>query len=300
MAVAIVGLLVLAMTGRELRLRATDHYLATQTYEDIYHLPPPDWLRPFALGYDEALANLLWMRALVYFGEELVHRGQVRHVFDYAEAIITLDPEFEAAYRWAGTAGMYRPVETSVDDMRTAISFLERGARHFPDDGELAWDLGASLVFELIPRIDDPAEKERIRALGVEHLETAARLGAGPDWLVFTNATELRRLGRVEQAIRHLEEMYSTVRDEQTRERIANELAALRNERYAEAFRRANEELERDRRRDFPYVSTDLYLLLGPRLDRKPYSFEMDAEGEGAQDTLDALGTSDEDTAPHL
>jgi tetratricopeptide (TPR) repeat protein len=185
---------------------------------------------------------------------------------------------------------MYRPVETPLDDMRTAVAFLERGARRFPDDGEMAWDLGAALSFELAPRVDDPAEKERLRALGVEHLETAARLGAGPDWLVFTNATQLRRLGRVEQAIRHLEEMYSMVRDAETRAAIERELAALRSERYAEAFRRANEELEANRLADFPYVPSDLYLLLGRRL---PEALRDEREAE-------VLDEAAEEDAPHL
>ena len=43
-----------------------------------------------------------------------------------------------------------------------AVEFLERGARRFPDDGEMAWDLGASLAYELVPRVDDPEEKERL------------------------------------------------------------------------------------------------------------------------------------------
>src|SRR5690606_22453033 len=106
-----------------------------------------------------------------------VHRGQVRHVFHYADAILALDPHFKRVYRWVGTTGMYRPAGVGVEEIRRSTEYLERAARLFPDDGKLAWDAGASLAFELAPHVEDPEEKERVRARGVEYMQTAARLG---------------------------------------------------------------------------------------------------------------------------
>ncbi len=265
---ALLSALVLVGAGagaNALRWRAQQHFRDTQRYEDIYYVPPDAWLPVFSLGYDRALADLLWMRALVYFGDELVHRGQVRHVFDYANAILTLDPDFERVYRWAGTAGMYRPQATSLDDMYEAVDFLRRGVDRFPDDGDLAWDLGASLAFELVPLVDDPREKERLRAAGVEHMQTAALLGAGPDWLALTNATQLRRLGQTEQAIHHLEEMYGIVSDPDIKRQIELEIANLRGQAHADAMRETARELDERHRREFPYLPETLYLLIGPR-----------------------------------
>ena len=258
-------LLVATVGMRVLRVRGMAHFLATQRYEDVYYLPPPEWLTVLSLGHREALAGLVWTRALVYFGDEIKHQGDVRHVFDYAEAIVTLDPDFRAAYRWVGSAAIYRTGEVTERDVRRAISFLERGARRYPNDGELAWDLGATYTYELPPLLDDERARNEAKRIGLEHLEVAARLGAGPPWLVLSNATQLRRLGQAEQAIRHLEEMYSTVRDPDTREQIELQLSALRSQAHTEALRRTVEELEARRRRDFPYVRPDLFLLLGPR-----------------------------------
>jgi len=107
---------------------------ATESYEDIYYLPPPGWLPVFSLGHRQALADLIWMRALIYFGEEMGERGAMRHVFDYGEAIIRLDPDFRRVYRWIGMAGIYRPNAVSEADTRRAMSFLERGVARFPED----------------------------------------------------------------------------------------------------------------------------------------------------------------------
>jgi tetratricopeptide (TPR) repeat protein len=266
--VLVLACLAIAVGARTLRVEATATLLSHQRYEDLYYVPPPAWLKVFSLGHDEALADLLWVRALVYFGDELTERGQVRHALKYTEAIVTLDPDFKRAYRWAGVAGMYKPVEVSPEEIREAIAFLERGAARFPNDGELAWELGASYAFELAPRLTDPAEKEHARRSGVEYMQIAARLGAGPDWLVFTNMNQLMRLGETEQAIAHLEEMYSIVDDDATRQQIARELEALRNRAEAEGLEEAWQDLEERRLRELPYVDRGLFMLLDSVRDR--------------------------------
>jgi hypothetical protein len=154
---------------------------------------------------------------------------------------------------------------------------LERAVAKWPEDGELAWELGATLSYELAPLLEGE-EKERAQLLGAEHLAAAARLGAGPEWLVFTNATMLRRLGHTEQAIRHLEEMYSVVRDPETRAQIETEIAVLRSAAAAEALREAVREFEEARRREYPYLDDGLYLHVGPRF-REGQSWR-DAERE--------------------
>lgn len=259
------AVLLLAGVGTTLlRPLAMKTYLAGETYEDVYYLPPPTWLRVFSLGHEEALADLIWMRALVYFGDELVNRGEVTHVFDYGDAIVTLDPYFAAAYRWVGTSALYRTGTITARDGERAVAFLERGVHRLPDDGELLWSLGATLSYELPPLLQDPAAKREARRRGIPYLEAAARRGAGPKWLVLTNATQLERLGRTEQSIRHLEEMYATVRDEDVRQEIAAHLARLRTAAYAEAFAAAQRDLDERRWRDAAYLPPALYLLTGP------------------------------------
>ena len=259
------ALLILAVGGASLlRADAMRGYLAGETYEDIYYLPPPTWLRVFSLGHEEALADLVWMRALVYFGQELTNRGDVSHVFDYGNAIVTLDPHFPAAYRWVGTSALYRTGEITARDGQRAVAFLERGVRQYPDDAEMLWQLGATLSYELPPLLADDAAKREAKRRGIPYLEAAARRGGGPPWLVLTNASQLERLGRTEQAIRHLEEMYATVRDDDTRQQIALHLARLRSAAYAEAFEAAQRDLDARRWRDAAYLAPTLFLLTEP------------------------------------
>lgn len=264
-ALGLVAVVALAAASDRLRARSHASYASAQRYEEIYYLPPPGSLRYFSLGWDEPLADLIWLRSLVYFGDELTHDGRVRYVFDYTEAMLELDPRFLAVYRWVGMAALYRPGAVPTDEIERAIEIMERGARIFPEDGELAWDVGATLVFELAPLLDDPRAKDRARERGLPYLTTAVRRGAAPEWAALTNASLLSQLGRTEQAARHLEEMYLSVQDERTRERIGERIRALRERGEADAFVAAMTELERDRRSQLPYLPPSLYLLVGPR-----------------------------------
>jgi len=248
-----------------LRRAAFAQHRAGQRYEDLYYLPAPAWLPVLSLGYRQALADVIWIRSLVYFGEELGQRGRVKYVFAYTDAVLALDPDLRSAYSWVPTAAIYRPgAATMVDGLRAA-EYLERAVARWPDDGELQWDLGSLLRFELVPAELDRVKKRALLERAAPHLEAAARLGAGPPWLALDNVDLLNKLGRVEQSIRKLEEMHGTVQDEELRREIETRLLRLRERSYVEAQRVANENFERERQRSYPYLSPSLFLLVGSK-----------------------------------
>ena len=261
-----VALLALLLATAATRGVASSEHAAAQTYEDVYYVPPPHWLRILSSGYDGALADLLWCSALVYQGDELIHSGGLDHVFEYAEAILSLDPDFRAVYVWISSAGLYSPAGVTESDMSRTLDIVRRGRQRYPEDGELAWILGATLAFEAPPHTPE-ARRDAVRLEGLEHLAVAARLGAAPDWLVLSNTSMLARLGQADRAIEHLEEMYALVSDEQVRAEIAQRIEQVRSDAYGAAFVEANERLERERLQTLPYVSPDLYLLLAPSED---------------------------------
>ena len=172
-----------AAAASVLRSHAHARHAETQTYEDVYYLPPPGWLPAVSIGYRAALADLIWCRSLVYFGEEVVHQGTVRHVFDYTEAMLALDPEFMAVYHWLPTAALYGDRDLTPTDVHRAVAIMERGLALRPSDGRLAWDIGATLAFELPPLLDDPAAKDAARRDAAPYLMLAPRsplVRAGP------------------------------------------------------------------------------------------------------------------------
>lgn len=251
-----------------LREAAMHRYLAAQTYEDVYYLPSPEALRGLSFGYRRALADLVWARALVYVGDEFRHRGDLENVFRYADAILALDPDFKRVYQWIGTVGLYRPIAPTIEEGLRTASYLERAVERFPDDGELVWDLAATLSYELPSLTDDQALEQQLRERGAQLMVRAAEMGAGPRWLALTNATQLEQLGRTEQAIRHLEQIYPLA-DEETQREILARLEALRASAQAEQLRYFEEELEQRRMRFFPHVPMSLFVLVGEPWDHE-------------------------------
>jgi tetratricopeptide (TPR) repeat protein len=264
-AAGVLIVLALAVAADRVRQAAQQRFSATQTYEDIYYLPPPHQLVVASLGYRAALADAIWMKALVYFGDELAHRGDVSNLFRYTDAMLTLDETFRRVYRWVASAAIYRTGDVTREDIQRAIGYLERGTRLFPDDGELAWDLGATYAYELVPMLPIGPLREEARRKSLDYLEVAALRGAGPAWLGLQTAAQLDSLGRKEQALRHLQDLYATATDPAIKRTLEDRLAALQTAAYAEAMRAAAQEFEANRTRDFPYMSATLYLLVGTK-----------------------------------
>lgn len=265
-ALLVVAALLLGALGTALRLPANRRYDEVSGYEDRYYLPAPAWLVVMSLGYRETLADLIWMRTLVYYGDEMTHQGTERHVFDYVEAVLELDPDYLSVYRRVGTLAIYRPSgQVSVQDAERTVAIMERGVERFPDDGPLAWTTGATLAFEL-PTLyaGQPAEQDRARTRASPYLVRASELGAAPAYVMLANASVLARVGRASEAAAHLEEMYAMTDDESLRAEIATRIRALRSDAFSAAFVEENERFEAAWGRQMPYAPAALYDLVGP------------------------------------
>lgn len=293
---ASLAVVVAAIALRNSRTYAMDRVLAAEKYEDVFYGPPTRWLPAMSLGYREALADLYWMKALLYYNDELKERGHLVHVFSYVDSIVELDPDFRAPYMWVGTAALYHTHAPTREYAERAAAVVRAGVDRFPDDGEMAWQLGATLGIELAPLLKgEPTEHARVKAEAVEYMERAARLGAGPDWLVLANAGELLKLGKREQAIHHLEEMYASVRDPETKEKILAQLQNMRGAARIEQMREYFVQYEAQWRAEFPFVDPWLYLWV-----RRPQNSEISAVASRLKSYQTWWGALPESTEPAI
>jgi hypothetical protein len=113
---------------------------------DVLYVPPPQHLQPMSLGYREALADLIWVQALVFTGEHL-GETDVHAVARYTEAITGLSPRFHQAYVWGGITPIYgggavvtrEMVDRSIGNYRKAIE-------EFPESHKLLYAFGMLLT----------------------------------------------------------------------------------------------------------------------------------------------------------
>jgi hypothetical protein len=110
---------------------------AVSPLEELAYYPSGTWLTQASVGYAAAWSDLLWLRAVQYYG----HHRQVdneftkmAHVFDI---ITTLDPRFQSAYVFGGTA-----LCQEGHQFEAGVALLEKGMRNNPTNWVYPFELG--------------------------------------------------------------------------------------------------------------------------------------------------------------
>lgn len=272
----------------ELRALATDRFDRAVEDEDRYYLPPPVWLRAFSLGYNEALADTLWIKAVVYFGGlyQRVPRSdrspdrtgrpsrarRAAHTARYVTAITDLDPRFVKAYVVGSRFVLYHKRRLSRETVEAAIEVLERGAEVFPDNGEIVFALGFFHYYELPQFLNDEAERRASRERGARLLRLAGTLDGAPPYTALLGAQTLRREGLDDLVVEHLRSMLISETDSKIRASLERQLEQELGK-AAERDIRRSRDLQRRWRRTMPYVSFDLFLLLAG--EEAPHTAEV-------------------------
>jgi hypothetical protein len=137
----------------------------------VLYVPPASYLQWMAVGYREALADLLWVRALIYSGEHLKDTD-IAAVDRYVDAINTLAPRFRRPYVWGGITSVYNgQAKVTREMVDGAIAIYRRGLVQFPESHELLYPFGMLLLHQAPSTPGySKAELEAMRAEGIESL----------------------------------------------------------------------------------------------------------------------------------
>lgn len=240
-------------------LRRRDRFPAE---EDILYLPKASALRVMSLGHHELAATLVFVRALVYFGGELGTKDRrFTWLENYMDTMVSLDPHFEMAYKWAGSAFMYNGRTITNDMVERSNHFLERGIKHFPRSWQLPWMLGCNYLFEM--RSTDPKQKKEWERIGGEWIRQAALIGSAPPWASLLAAQLMKKEGRDEVSMRYLEEVYLTTSDESTKREIRNRILFLKSKVEADRLEKLGKDFNDRWEKTLPYAHPDLFVALG-------------------------------------
>ncbi len=194
----------------------------------LLYLPSPSSFQLATLGFHEPVADLLWVRAVLTFGE--------RHGRDpdpawgewlagMLEAIAALDPTWRTPYQYGGT--MLR----SMDAIDASDRIFELGMASFPDDAFFPFAVGMN---HYLHRNDPQAAAEWITI-------AAAKPGA-PQWYKVAAAGLLARQDMIPVAIRFLEEQREATSDPAILQMIDGRLQRLHHDRWVQALEAAREQ----------------------------------------------------------
>ena len=129
---------------------------ASRPFDEPPYLPSATFLRYASVGYNAMAADLMWIRATQYFGEELERRREARQagtfkeseerykfLYPLLERTVSLDPQFMDAYRFGGL------LLTVVKRYDETIALYEKGYAANPDRWEMPHDLGRLYYLDL-------------------------------------------------------------------------------------------------------------------------------------------------------
>jgi len=270
-AAVIFGILMLRLVDLDLaqqRLAARDKLAPVS-----YNLPPPTFLPVLSFGYNELAADMIWIKTISYFAEQLLKKQDLGYLQHYTECALTLDRRFRAVYRYIPSMYMTRGDALSNKEVQYAIRLLKRGYKQWPDDWVFPLNIGTYYMFEL--KTDKREQKLAWKRIGADWIREAALIGADIPWLPSLAAKIYSEQGQRDLAIRHLQEIYLATKDEKMRQDIRFKLRQLKAEQMLSEADAAAKQFAADfKASPVSYISQDLFVLL--RSDPPP-PFSLDA-----------------------
>jgi tetratricopeptide (TPR) repeat protein len=254
-----------AVSGLQPALSA--RFTRLQNRNDVYALPSPERVVLLSLGYRAALADYLFAHVLVYYGIHFQERRRFEFVGEYLDTIVTLDPKYLEAYRFADTLLTLSAEPPRPEDYRKVRELLERGMEQFPHDGDLWLTAGQFLAYVGPARFPDEATKREWRLAGARRLAHACEL-VGDDVNLphhcITAAGLLSREGEREAMIEFLERVMVVNDDPEILGIAQRALQGYHVDRARLAVARRSETLDQMRRQHYPLLDKDSMLVLAP------------------------------------
>lgn len=262
--IPLTGLTAMDLRNRQLAARSP---IASEPF----NLPPARLLRALAFGYNELVADLVWLKSINYFADQLFQKKEMVYIEHYLTTASFLDPHFEALYRY-GPAMMLsqKGSQHTNEEVMAAIRLLKRANTLFPENWRYAKSLGSFYLFELTSQ--DPKQRAAWKRIGADWIRRAALLGGDHSFLATLAASVYSEQGQQELAIQHLQEIYLTTQDETMKQTILNRLNLLQAQHLGDELRHAEEAFNRAfQNSQLSYIPEDLFILLRPEPDA-PFS----------------------------
>lgn len=228
---------------------------------EVVYVPDERLSRAIALGYDQAAADLLWIRTIGYFTRHFITDRRYPWLEYFVEQILKLDPRWRLVYHWAGATVLYGRRFTN-ENIMLSNHFYQKALDRFPEDHEAAYRLGVNYYVEM--KSADPEEQKRFRETGLSFLELAANMPSAPSHLRSLVASVSRRLGKSQLALQYLLDLYLATEDPEQRRELRFRIDDVRAEQGSDGdMLAAAERFERLWKARFPYVSPPMFGLLG-------------------------------------
>jgi tetratricopeptide (TPR) repeat protein len=223
-------------------------------HKEVLLLPPGEVIRSLDLGHHTLAADLLFIRANLYYGQHILTDQELPWLSSFIDTLLRVDPRFGKAYIWGAMVTLFpRRVMhyTPPDLVLRANRILEAGMRRFPRDHRFPLRLAFNHYYELGDA--DAA---------IPYFERAVATPGAPGWIRQKLVDLYTKKGRRELARRTLLEIIAEETDPVLSGVLRARLARVMEKPEREELVAARRELVRRWRDRYAYLSFDLYLLI--------------------------------------
>ncbi len=206
-------------------------------------------------GFEEPLADVLWVRAVITFGERWEHdpgSEWVTWLTTMIDAINTLDPRWRTPYFYGGI------LLRVLGEVDASDRVFQRGAEAMPEDWFFPFSVGMNYFV-----VRDDLENAAV------WLGRAAPLPGAPPWVASTVAELKQRSGERGAAIGYLQDLLRTSPSPEVRADAERQLRRLFHNSFVDAWAPACREY-RDRTGSALTSPAQLEAILGHPLPPNP------------------------------
>ena len=222
--------------------------------KEVLLLPPGKILRQIDLGYHSLMADLLFIKANVYYGEKMYADQETPWLPGFINSLIEVDPDFKTSYLWGALVTTY--YKRQIDDVpveliERANRILEAGMRRFPDDYRFPMRLAFNFYYEL-GNVD----------AALPFFERASQTPGAPMWIREKLVDLYSKAGRQELARRTLSDLLAGTEDPTLIKALRNRMQALLTKDESKDLVSRQQSLISDWKERYQYLTFDLYLLI--------------------------------------
>jgi hypothetical protein len=190
--IGIIALVMLMVVSVQLIGKADSLKPADWTESRLTYLPSGKLLKPMAMDLDEAMADLIWIQAMMYFADAYLTGKSYQWMGHMLDVITQLNPHMYQAYEFAGVG-----LTKQKEQLPKTLRLLDRGIGAFPKDWRLR-------VYASLAQLSHDSDF----TLAAEYLKPVTLDSAVPDHIRTLCATLLSKGGGRRVALAFLMDRY--------------------------------------------------------------------------------------------
>jgi len=180
--------------------------------EEFMYLPSAQYLKVASLGYEQLLADLLWLKAIQHIGEKKISGAGYDWIYKALDTVTSLDPKFIMPYVAGGLA-------LTIDAEKVDLSnrLLIKGVENIPENWQLPFYLGFNYFFF-----------KKDYKLAARYMEIAASKPGSPAYLTSLASRLYVQAEDPSYALQFLMRMYENTTDEKMRATLLTRINLLK------------------------------------------------------------------------